>query len=473
MRSSDLRAKPPTPRAVRAGPLFTAGRAFRAARSFWALLFVWALAVGPAPAFAQHEGEGDGHDHSISFGNSDDDHVNFPQDGFLHPKVKVPAGWVQVNTKHLAFYFAPQYREAVQPLIDIGDREWERIENEIGLKAAYGSHVLVAKDTDEYLALQPSPFVSKYTLGVTYPRLNAVILRIAGIGDQPDRQLKETFVHELSHAVLDKAVGKNVPRWLQEGLAMHHAREWNVDRFATLVRARVTGGLYPLSELTWKWPEGNLSQDIAYAQSIEFVNYLLDISRKEGGDKFPVLFNKMRAGANFFDAVKVAYGVPLEELENDYRSKLTFWYAVVPFATGSGFLWVLITLGFMGIYGVKRGARAKKRALMAARDEAEDRAREALERAIAAAQAQAASGSIAGAETGDAPLSDAVASAVTTTAPAGVNIVTLAPDGLLDDGDNEIDLRPPPREPHAPHWSHRRPRGQTTPGTPDDSGYEH
>jgi len=92
----------------------------------------------------------------------------------------------------------------------------------------------------------------------------------------PEQELRERLFHEFTHVVVRFLGGKNVPWWLNEGLAEAFSRELSPAQEAFLQKAAEDGMLFPLSKL-----EGNQldhqSPDVlrlAYAQSHVTVAYL-------------------------------------------------------------------------------------------------------------------------------------------------------------------------------------------------------
>lgn len=85
--------------------------------------------------------------------------------------------------------------------------------------------------------------------------------------------------HELIHAFMRSVGGRDVPAWLNEGLAQWHEQELELDRTAAVARARAKlrgHELFPLEELrgtlaTWKDTEA-ISR--GYAQSLTLVAYI-------------------------------------------------------------------------------------------------------------------------------------------------------------------------------------------------------
>ena len=65
-----------------------------------------------------------------------------------------------------------------------------------------------------------------YAVGVAYPALGLVLLTLSAPDTWERPDLDRVFIHELAHVATHRAAGGNgVPRWLDEGIAIHVAGE--------------------------------------------------------------------------------------------------------------------------------------------------------------------------------------------------------------------------------------------------------
>jgi tetratricopeptide (TPR) repeat protein len=93
--------------------------------------------------------------------------------------------------------------------------------------------------------------------------------------DRDERRWRETLRHELLHAFVREVGGRDVPGWLNEGLAQH--LEGERSRQLALARGQVAGSEpLPLAELTGSLGGLGTADRIrtAYAQSLLFVDFL-------------------------------------------------------------------------------------------------------------------------------------------------------------------------------------------------------
>jgi hypothetical protein len=192
-----------------------------------------------------------------------------------------------------------------------------------------------------------------WAAGAAYPEHAAMVIRSPRLtppGVEPDPVA--TFTHELSHLVLAAGFGRRpIPRWLDEGLAMYAAYEWNPVQDFILGRAVLTGRLLPLAQLTRDFGHDPFAVREAYLQSYSLVNYLI---AAHGRDRFARFLRALAGGARFDQALSEVYGLTPERFEADWRRHLALRYNWIPLLTSSAFLWFLTTTAFVAAYVYRR-----------------------------------------------------------------------------------------------------------------------
>ncbi len=245
------------------------------------------------------------------------------------------------------------------------------------LSAALGQAVLehvevrIARSPEDMDALAPvgAP-PQRYATGVAYPALHLILisLRAPRTAEAPD--LAEVLRHELVHVALqDATAGQHVPAWFNEGLAVHLSGESSITRLRTLWDATLSHSILPLSDLDKSFPTENYEVSIAYAESADFVRFLL---RGEDRARFGSLVERVRKGTPFDRALADAYGTDTRKLEYEWREELTKRYSFWPVLTGSSMLWALI-IGVMALAWLRRRRKAKETLRRWEREEAEER----------------------------------------------------------------------------------------------------
>lgn len=279
-------------------------------------------------------------------------------------------GWLHV-------VYPPGVHEQVDALVrDAADTK-ARIEADFGAPVLSNVEVRVARNPEEMAALAPigmPPF--EYAVGMAYSALHLVLVTMQAPGTAQSVDLPETFSHELSHvALFDAVAGNHVPRWFNEGIAIHESDERGWKRGTTLMNASFSKTLIPLSELDRSFPNDPQEVSIAYAESGDFVRFLL---RQADRARFAAFLERVRAGTPFERALADAYTSDMRKLEYEWREEIGRRYGWAALASSSG---TLLWVGFIAVLAVGWVRRRRRAKAKLAQWEHED---EALDRAIAA-----------------------------------------------------------------------------------------
>lgn len=215
--------------------------------------------------------------------------------------------------------------------------------------------VFIAADKKEFKKFQPNNArVPDWAVGVAFPSQNLMILL-----KKKNTGLAPVFRHELNHILLGQAFrGKEkVPRWLDEGLAMIVAGEWNLSNMATMTGAVLSGSVIPMEDITTHFPYEESRARIAYAQSFYFISFL---KGKFGDSAFKRFLTEYSKYHNFNLAIRKTYFLDWWEVENMWQDYLRLRFNWIPIITSTGFLWFVASIIFvLGYFHKKRKSRMK------------------------------------------------------------------------------------------------------------------
>jgi len=125
--------------------------------------------------------------------------------------------------------------------------------------------------------------------------------------------------HELTHLLVYQATGdqyRNVPNWLNEGLAVNNEAQPDPDLLAALKAARESGDLIPLAVLCRPFLLDRAQAALAYAESASVVSYIRDHYGPQG---LGGLLKAYAGGASCDDGVQRALNISLADLEKAWR----------------------------------------------------------------------------------------------------------------------------------------------------------
>jgi len=129
------------------------------------------------------------------------------------------------------------------------------------------------------------------------------------------QEFDRLLTHELSHAILRAVAARNVPVWLNEGLAMHFAG----DDAASVERQLAAARIYvPLGVLKSSFTRLNSAQaNVAYAESLFATNVLLERVGPGLGD----LLQDLNSGIPIEQAVE-RFGITFPAFEDDLARRV-------------------------------------------------------------------------------------------------------------------------------------------------------
>jgi hypothetical protein len=295
--------------------------------------------------------------------------VNVQGDSSTVKLPSLPGGFERLDDGWLVLEAPSSVHDRVEPLVREAEEFRTHLSEDLGQPVLDHVLVRIAHSPEEMAALapegQPPP---PYAAGVAYPPLRVVLLTLREpvTWDAPD--LSALLRHELTHVALGDAVSNHhVPRWFNEGLAIRESGELPWARSRTLWDASLSKRLLPLGALDQGFPSDGYDVNIAYAESADFVNFLM---RDTDRVRFGSLVERVRGGTDFGRALEDAYGTDVRKLEYEWREAVDRRFGLVPMLTGGGLLWTLI-VGLAGAAWFKKRRRAKAKLAQWAREEAE------------------------------------------------------------------------------------------------------
>ena len=126
--------------------------------------------------------------------------------------------------------------------------------------------------------------------------------------------------HEMAHILLYRIMGdgyKNLPRWLNEGIASHMEASPNPDYRLYLEKSYEDGTLMPLEELCLRFPSDAAGSFLAYAEANSLTNYIIE---HYGKNALRNLVSAYETGVSCNRGVEIALDKNLEELEKEWQN---------------------------------------------------------------------------------------------------------------------------------------------------------
>ncbi len=138
-------------------------------------------------------------------------------------------------------------------------------------------------------------------------------------------ELEPIIRHELTHALLHRICGNNVPAWFHEGIAQYKD---GIDDSASgeiLRKAFINNNLISISDLGTEFGrfKDNAKVKVAYAESLDFIEYLID---NYGFYTILDIINNFNNYLSLSELFESVYGLDLNQLENEWKEHLRVQY---------------------------------------------------------------------------------------------------------------------------------------------------
>ena len=207
-----------------------------------------------------------------------------------------------------------------QALFDQANVALDRLEKNVGVSVnnavnifVYGSH----QDLLDAIAVG----AQEWTGGQAFPEYGSVVIGITP--DNLDWGLKAT-THELTHLVVHQATDNpygDLPRWLDEGLAVYNEDPDNLDfQFRGSFNDAVKNdNLMTLQTLSSSFPADSDLANLAYGESGAVVKFIIDTYGTDAMTNLLAIFSE---GELYDKALMQALGVDTHGLDNQWRASL-------------------------------------------------------------------------------------------------------------------------------------------------------
>ncbi len=226
--------------------------------------------------------------------------------------------WLTLSAEQTRVYYYGRNADTAKTVQARAQEAIVRLQDEIGVQLERPVHLYVYQNSDDMqpaLGERSQGYDSRVvTLGVAVSEDTLLLLG-------SHRDLPQTVAHEMSHLIVGLATDNpfsDLPRWLDEGLAMNAEGKLPADNQSALESAIRDDAL--LSVRSMSSYSGQASQvDLFYGEAYSVVRYLLD---EYGRDKMTALLQVFHGGARQEDALQRVYGLGLNELDAAWRQSL-------------------------------------------------------------------------------------------------------------------------------------------------------
>jgi hypothetical protein len=243
-------------------------------------------------------------------------------------------------------HFVASDKGWLREIIARSDAARREVNRETGDAMLATVQILLAPDREAFLKLVGN--WAENAVAVAIGDAQQIVLNRDAIIKGPWESFASTVVHEFAHLYMSLRTAARVPRWLDEGVAMNIAGEWSTQDAASLVLARLTGQLIPLSELERSFPADAERQRLAYRQSYSMVRFMID---KSHGGSLPAFLQSITGQQGRARLDELSSDMHVSALERQWRKSLNSYLSWVLVLFSSGIFWgaaaVLVVVAFI------------------------------------------------------------------------------------------------------------------------------
>ncbi len=268
--------------------------------------------------------------------------------------------WQSVKTEEFSVHWYHADEDVGRKILATAYEGWQNIHSLIDVPRPVGVEIYAYVNAEEMQdTLLFTGRALSWVAGHANPDLDLIVVSIPTTPEQ-ELEITRQIPHELMHVLLYNKLGAgydNLPRWLNEGLATTAELLPNADYPLLLDKAYEREALIPIVNLCVTFPVDIANFQLAYAEADAFTRYL---QRTYGSEKIEALLQAYASGQGCTQAVENTFGVPLPEIEKDWRREQfrenAFQEALISFApwlvlTGAAFV---IPLGLIFSRWIKR-----------------------------------------------------------------------------------------------------------------------
>jgi hypothetical protein len=190
-----------------------------------------------------------------------------------------------------------------------------------------------------------------WTEAFAIPALGTMVVR-SPRWDRPESSYRQNLVHELLHLLLHQHIGqRELPRWLDEGMALFYAETPEWENKTMLSRALATRSLIPLQQIDAVLQFQQSRAQLAYQQSFSAVRYLLATYDVEA---LRLILDGMARGKELDALFIEATGSDLAGFEREWQGYLEKTEKWLWLTEADELLWLTLPIIFLVVFMLVR-----------------------------------------------------------------------------------------------------------------------
>ncbi len=224
--------------------------------------------------------------------------------------------WQSLENEQVRLYWHDQSAEFGQNYFDRAVQAASDLGTEFGVQSPNPVVIVIYNSHQELMSVLQKAS-SEWTGAVSFGGSGCIATELG-----TESWMNKVIPHELTHATLDQIARPpfgEIPRWLDEGLAVRSEGGMSVEERAALDDAIKRNNLLSLRVLNSPFSDQRDRAILSYAQSYSLVAFIIE---EYGPDKLGELVSTFVEGAHYDDAMRQVFGVDMDGIEDRWRAHI-------------------------------------------------------------------------------------------------------------------------------------------------------
>jgi len=230
--------------------------------------------------------------------------------------------WKTISQDPVTIYYFPGDESLGKEALDTTIKAINNLKQQFSITADEPVRVVLYGSTSDFTSALP-PNSAEWIGGFAQPDLHLVVTGVQP-GSDATTEIHRVLSHESVHLIVKQATDNpfnTPPPWLDEGLATYYQTVQD-PRFPPILKNAVRSGqLIPIRALNSSFPDDPNQALLSYAESESIVQFILT---KQGNDRMSALLHAYQGGVSNDQAVQIAFGFSLDELDKEWKAWLGY-----------------------------------------------------------------------------------------------------------------------------------------------------
>ena len=228
-------------------------------------------------------------------------------------------GWQEIQGSHFIVRYHPHDDKNAELVLSTAEEGYQPVVSKFGFNPKEKT-LIVVYPTKESLGRSFGWTADESAMGVYWAGVIRVLSPTLWINETNPEKVKKIFetegpvVHEFTHLMVDYQTGGNYTRWFTEGIAQYE--EEKLTGYQLEERdVKHPGELYPFSKMDADF-DRLTDQGLAYYQSLQAVNYIVDRYGEEGLRK---VLDDLGKGNSMDKSFSKNLGLSMDQFESNFK----------------------------------------------------------------------------------------------------------------------------------------------------------